>query len=120
MFQPGKVRGLHSSVAHWLTHARTRTQTNFHLQSLHPALAAFGTQLLDDGIAPHFPKRIFFPLCGKAVDMPYLAMQGHTVVGCDCVKMALQQLVAETPGAAITSETSAGPLQVRLRARRPG
>eukprot|EP00802_Teleaulax_amphioxeia_P013335 Tamp_13385.p2 GENE.Tamp_13385~~Tamp_13385.p2 ORF type:complete len:135 (+),score=30.62 Tamp_13385:494-898(+) len=44
--------------------------------------------------------------------MPYLALQGHTVVGCDCVKMALQQLVAENPGAAITSETSAGPLQV--------
>lgn len=98
-------------------HAHSRTQTNFHLQSLHPALAAYGTQLLDDGIAPHFPKRIFFPLCGKAVDMPYLALEGHTVVGCDCVRIALQQLVAETPGAAITSQTSAGALQVACEGR---
>ena len=98
-------------------HTRTCTQTNFHLQSLHPALAAYGTKLLDDGIAPHFPKRIFFPLCGKAVDMPYLALEGHTVVGCDCVRMALQQLVAETQGAAISSETSAGALQVAWEAK---
>ena len=88
-------------------------QTNFHLESLHPALQKFGARLLDDGIsAPHFPKRILFPMCGKAVDMPFLSLSGHHVVGVDCAKLALDQLVTETKGASVARESFAGPLQV--------
>jgi thiopurine S-methyltransferase len=88
-------------------------QTNFHLRHIHPALQSFGQRMLDDGIsAPHFPKRILFPLCGKTVDMPFLAQAGHRVVGVDCARLALDQLVSEAEGAKITSESTAGQLQV--------
>jgi len=96
-------------------------QTHFHMSTLHPALQNFLRRLLDDGItAPHFPKRILFPLCGKAVDMPFLALAGHRVVGLDCSRMALEQLVKETEGAAIRSESTVGPLQVMESPYPPG
>ena len=88
-------------------------QTHFHLPHLHPALERHGHLLLDDNVsAPHFPKRILFPLCGKAVDMPHLALAGHKVVGCDCVRQAADDLIAETKGAVVAGETAVGPLKV--------
>ena len=82
-------------------------QTHFHLPHLHPALERHGHLLLEDNVsAPHFPKRILFPLCGKAVDMPHLALAGHKVVGCDCVRQAADEFIAETKGAVVAGETA--------------
>ena len=85
------------------------SQINFHLTSLHPALEAFGQRLL---VGDGAPTRMLFPLCGKAVDMPHFARLGHSVVGCDCVRLAMESLVQETSGASISRESFIGPHQV--------
>ena len=35
------------------------------------------------------------PLCGKSLDMKWLAEQGHSVVGIDIVELAAQQFFTE-------------------------
>ncbi|XP_052095165.1 probable thiopurine S-methyltransferase isoform X2 [Mytilus californianus] len=39
--------------------------------------------------------KIFIPLCGKSLDMKWLADQGHTVVGVDCSEIAFQEFFEE-------------------------
>ena len=39
--------------------------------------------------------RIFVPLCGKSVDMLWLADQGHTVVGVELAKQAIENFFTE-------------------------
>ncbi|XP_077447281.1 putative thiopurine S-methyltransferase [Stigmatopora argus] len=39
--------------------------------------------------------RFFFPLCGKAVDMKWLADMGHSVVGAEISEKAIQQFFSE-------------------------
>lgn len=39
--------------------------------------------------------RIFVPLCGKSIDMVWLAMQGYDVVGIELVETAVQEFFAE-------------------------
>ncbi|WP_299188835.1 thiopurine S-methyltransferase [uncultured Psychrobacter sp.] len=39
--------------------------------------------------------RIFVPLCGKSIDMVWLAAQGHEVVGVELVETAVQEFFAE-------------------------
>ncbi|XP_068431853.1 probable thiopurine S-methyltransferase isoform X2 [Clinocottus analis] len=39
--------------------------------------------------------RFFFPLCGKAVDMKWLADMGHSVVGVEISEKAIQQFFTE-------------------------
>ena len=39
--------------------------------------------------------RIFFPLCGKSVDMFVLAEEGHEIVGIDCSEVAVLEFFAE-------------------------
>jgi thiopurine S-methyltransferase len=38
---------------------------------------------------------LYLPLCGKAVDLMWLAQQGHAVIGCEFVPAAVDQLFAE-------------------------
>ncbi|XP_055076391.2 probable thiopurine S-methyltransferase [Misgurnus anguillicaudatus] len=61
--------------------------------------------------------RFFFPLCGKAVDMKWLADMGHTVVGVEFAVKAIKQffeehdltyseeLVSEIPGVKVFKST---------------
>lgn len=39
--------------------------------------------------------RIFVPLCGKTVDLRWLAEEGHTVVGVDCAQLAMESFFNE-------------------------
>ncbi|KAF5889388.1 thiopurine S-methyltransferase, partial [Clarias magur] len=39
--------------------------------------------------------RVFFPLCGKAVDMKWLADMGHIIVGVEISEKAIKQFFAE-------------------------
>ena len=39
--------------------------------------------------------RIFVPLCGKTIDMVWLAAQGYDVVGVELVELAVQEFFAE-------------------------
>lgn len=40
-------------------------------------------------------RRVLVPLCGKAIDVPYLASLGHHVVGVELVESAVRELFAE-------------------------
>ncbi|XP_030267691.1 probable thiopurine S-methyltransferase isoform X3 [Sparus aurata] len=50
---------------------------------------------IDKVLAGRTGVRFFFPLCGKAVDMKWLADQGHSVVGVEISEMAVKQFFEE-------------------------
>ncbi|KFQ76291.1 Thiopurine S-methyltransferase, partial [Phoenicopterus ruber ruber] len=63
----------------------------FHKEHGHPLLQKYLDVLLNgrSGL------KIFFPLCGKAVEMKWLADMGHSVVGVDVSEKALKAFYAE-------------------------
>ncbi|KAM6376276.1 thiopurine S-methyltransferase isoform 3-T3 [Alca torda] len=63
----------------------------FHKEQGHPLLQKYLDVLLNgkSGL------RIFFPLCGKAVEMKWLADMGHSVVGVEISEQALKDFFAE-------------------------
>ncbi|GIU21162.1 thiopurine S-methyltransferase [Shewanella schlegeliana] len=65
-------------------------QIGFHLNAVNPLLVKFWQQLALDGNA-----QVFVPLCGKSLDMCFLAEQGHHVVGCELNELAVQQFYRE-------------------------
>ncbi len=62
--------------------------------------------------------RIFVPLCGKSLDMVWLAAQGHRVLGVEISELAVQQffaeleLVPETRATPCGTHYSAGPWEL--------
>lgn len=62
----------------------------FHQEKPNPLLV---THLNDLGLAAG--DRIFVPLCGKTLDIPWLLAQGHRVVGAELSSVAVEQLFAE-------------------------
>jgi thiopurine S-methyltransferase len=64
--------------------------TFWHLSEANPGLAAHFHQLsvAKDG-------RIFLPLCGKTLDIPWLLSRGYRVAGAELSKIAIEQLFAE-------------------------
>ena len=44
-------------------------------------------------ILPPRPQRVLVPLCGKSLDLPYLAGLGHSVGGVECVTQALLEFI---------------------------
>uniref|UniRef100_A0A8C2U4V4 thiopurine S-methyltransferase n=1 Tax=Coturnix japonica TaxID=93934 RepID=A0A8C2U4V4_COTJA len=78
------------SVEDWLRKWSTGA-TGFHKEHGHPLLQKY-LDLLVDGRSG---LRIFFPLCGKAVDMKWLADMGHSVVGVDVSEQALKEFFAD-------------------------
>ncbi|XP_061305555.1 thiopurine S-methyltransferase isoform X2 [Pezoporus flaviventris] len=63
----------------------------FHKEQGHPLLQKY----LDVLLSGRSKLRIFFPLCGKAVDMKWLADMGHCVVGVEVSEQALKEFFAE-------------------------
>ncbi|NXT96689.1 TPMT methyltransferase, partial [Anhinga rufa] len=63
----------------------------FHKEHGHPLLQKHLDVLLNgkSGL------RIFFPLCGKAVEMKWLVDMGHSVVGVEVSEQALKEFFAE-------------------------
>uniref|UniRef100_A0A669P103 Thiopurine S-methyltransferase n=1 Tax=Phasianus colchicus TaxID=9054 RepID=A0A669P103_PHACC len=78
------------SVEEWLR-KWSAGATGFHKEHRHPLLQKHLDLLVDgrNGL------RIFFPLCGKAVDMKWLADMGHSVVGVDVSEQALKEFFAD-------------------------
>jgi thiopurine S-methyltransferase len=69
----------------WLQCWRDR-QTDFHQLAVNPLLSRFWPRLdLPLG------SRIFVPLCGKSLDMLWLAAQGHEVIGVELSPIAVRQ-----------------------------
>ncbi|CAM9156361.1 unnamed protein product, partial [Ectocarpus sp. 6 AP-2014] len=70
-----------------------------------------------DGQKPGAAARVLVPLCGKTVDMPYLAQKGHEVVGVDGVEAAVWQLQRDSW---LKFETFQAEPSAESSGRRPG
>lgn len=62
----------------------------FHSNEIHEDLVGHQDRFLGDG-----PHRVLVPLCGKSVDMTWLAEQGHEVVGVELVPQAIEEFLEE-------------------------
>ncbi len=72
-------------------HARwDEGRIGFHLDQVHPDLIANEATFLADG-----PHRVLIPLCGKTLDLEWLAARGHHVVGVELVPKAVEAFFAE-------------------------
>ena len=65
-------------------------QTDFHQKAVNPHLMRFWSGL---GLAPG--DRIFVPLCGKSLDLLWLAEQGHSVIGVELSPLAARAFFRE-------------------------
>lgn len=65
-------------------------QTDFHQQQVNPLLTRFWPSL-----NLKIPSRIFVPLCGKTLDLIWLAQQGHNVVGVELSPVAAKAFFEE-------------------------
>ncbi|XP_026202389.1 probable thiopurine S-methyltransferase [Anabas testudineus] len=63
----------------------------FHQPHVHNLLESS----IDKVLAGRTAVRFFFPLCGKAVDMKWLADMGHSVVGVEISEKAIEQFFEE-------------------------
>ncbi|XP_013388872.1 probable thiopurine S-methyltransferase [Lingula anatina] len=66
-------------------------QARWHKTVVHQLLVKH----LDRLLAGKSNAKIFFPLCGKSLDMKWLADQGHTVVGVEASELAVQSFFTE-------------------------
>lgn len=64
--------------------------TDFHQKAVNPHLVRFWSGL---GLAP--AARVFVPLCGKSLDMLWLAQQGHAVIGVELSPLAVRAFFRE-------------------------
>jgi thiopurine S-methyltransferase len=75
---------------HDFWHERWQTgQTGFHQSDVHPFLARWWPQLGLPAAA-----RVYVPLCGKSLDMVWLAGRGHAVVGSELSPIAINDFFA--------------------------
>ena len=75
---------------HDFWHERWRTgQTGFHQTAVHPLLERWWPTL---GVPAGAP--VYVPLCGKSLDMVWLADRGHRVVGSELSSIAIREFFA--------------------------
>jgi len=65
-------------------------QIGFHQYQVNPFLVKYWPVL---GLAD--TSEVFVPLCGKSLDMFYLAEQGHAVLGCELNSLAVEQFFTD-------------------------
>ncbi len=65
-------------------------QIGFHQQQATPLLEQYW-----DAIDAPAGSRVFVPLCGKSLDMSWLAARGHRVLGAELSQQAVEQFFAE-------------------------
>ncbi|KAJ3583072.1 hypothetical protein NHX12_034494 [Muraenolepis orangiensis] len=68
-----------------------QNRTGFHQSHVHKLLE----RNIDQVVAGRTGVAFFFPLCGKAVDMKWLADMGHSVVGVEIAEKAILQFYEE-------------------------
>ena len=93
---PAANRGLSSDTPRvdqdnhlWLKFWRDQ-RTDFHQSDVNPLLSKFWPDLrLPQG------SRVFVPLCGKSLDMLWLAQQGHEVIGVELSPVAVEDFFRE-------------------------
>jgi thiopurine S-methyltransferase len=102
---------------HDFWHERWRTrQVGFHQSAPHPFLERWWPTLGVERGA-----RVYVPLCGKSLDMVWLAVRGHRVVGSELSALAVEEFFGERHGtdAPTSGEPTVevrGPFQVHRRA----
>ena len=80
-----------------------KNEIGFHAADVQPALVKHWPALaLDKGA------RVLVPLCGKSLDMVWLAGQGHEVVGAELSDVALKDFIAEQYLTYVTTEEADG------------
>lgn len=89
--------------AYWLT-AWDEGRTAFHSEVVHPSLLSHEGAFLGGG-----PHRVLVPLCGKTVDLGWLAARGHDVVGVELSEKAIVALHERE--ARVPTVTEAGPFR---------
>lgn len=78
-------------------------QTHFHMERVTPLLQKYWPSLaLPQG------SRVLVPLCGKSLDMVWLAQQGHQVLGIELSPLAVEQFFKENHLEATVHETAMG------------
>jgi thiopurine S-methyltransferase len=84
---PGSRAGMQRDF--WLERW-ARNEIGFHLSEVNPRLQRFWPLL-------HLPASasVFVPLCGKSLDLHWLAAQGHRVIGVELAEAAVQAFFAE-------------------------
>ncbi|MCL1141200.1 thiopurine S-methyltransferase [Shewanella gaetbuli] len=65
-------------------------QIGFHQPEINPYLQQFWSELALKPVGD-----IFVPLCGKSLDMCYLAELGHKVIGCELSQTAVEQFFTD-------------------------
>lgn len=65
--------------------------TGFHQEQGHQLLKKY----LDTFLKGEKALRVFFPLCGKAVEMKWFADRGHSVVGVEISKLGIREFFME-------------------------
>ncbi|MCA9176179.1 MAG: hypothetical protein KDB14_16950 [Planctomycetales bacterium] len=84
-------------------HARWESnQIGFHNSTTHPLLELYWSRLAADNEA-----RVLVPLCGKSLDMHWLAARGHRVLGVELSHVAAAAYFAEAGVETEVSEVSA-------------
>ena len=78
----------------------TTGQTGFHQGAPNALLVAHHAHIAG-------ARRVYVPLCGKAVDLVWLRQHGHDVTGSEIVPEAITQLFAEHHLAATTTAATA-------------
>ncbi|XP_033756355.1 probable thiopurine S-methyltransferase [Pecten maximus] len=66
--------------------------TPWHMSDVHEGLARYYKVLVNK---PSVQNKIFLPLCGKSVDIKWLADRGNEVVGVEAAEMGLVEFFAE-------------------------
>ena len=79
----------------WQERWRTR-QIGFHQSGPHPFLERWWPTLEVPAGA-----RVYVPLCGKSLDMVWLAVRGHAVVGSELSAIAIEEFFGEQQRAAV-------------------
>jgi thiopurine S-methyltransferase len=89
-----KIASLASALTHqddllWLEFWRDQ-RTDFHQSLVNPLLSRFWSSLELTQTS-----RVFVPLCGKSLDMLWLAQQGHEMIGVELSPVAVAGLFRE-------------------------
>ncbi|XP_048256006.1 probable thiopurine S-methyltransferase isoform X2 [Haliotis rufescens] len=66
-------------------------QIGFHKDYVHPLLLKYADKLTNGKPA----QKILVPLCGKTLDLKWIADQGHTVIGVEAVEQAVVEFFTE-------------------------
>ncbi|CAH6800627.1 thiopurine S-methyltransferase isoform X1 [Phodopus roborovskii] len=84
--QENRVLSLEEWQDKWVTR-----NIGFHQEQGHQLLKKH----LDTFLKGQSGLRVFFPLCGKAVEMKWFADRGHTVIGVDISEIGIREFFAE-------------------------